>query len=487
MKSKITRNFFLSFAIALLIFAFTASILFVIILGEYRTKVLQNELQTLVTNTARYLSLEMERLQEEGHNDQSYWENIKDSRTLHLMAEIVNEKMLLLGINTDYAIVFDAQSSIFLPRDEIKNIARVLDIFNGETVLMKYFDQDVSKRVMSIGVPVYSSSNSTQIIAALVMRSSNISNLEINEQPIVLILFSSLAVALILAVGTSIILSRRLSLPLRKIELATYQLADGNYQIRTQVIQNDEVGSLASHIDILAERLHQASLKSMELEHMREEFISNISHELRTPVAVICNSVEAIYDGVVSDAKKTKQYCEQILKESTHMQRMVDDLFDLSCLQNDSYTIKKETLNLVEVVDDAVRSADLLALQKDINIEYQKNFEEQDFSGDYDRLYQMIMAVLNNAVKFSPNGQKIEIKLIKEETEAILSITDYGKDIKPEHLSHIFDRFYKTNEEGGGTGLGMPIAKAIAERHGIEILVSSKDECTTFSFVFPLS
>jgi len=102
-------------------------------------------------------------------------------------------------------------------------------------------------------------------------------------------------------------------------------------------------------------------------------------------------------------------------------------------------------------------------------------------------LHQMIMAVINNAIKFSLNDQPVEIELSKNDIHAVLSITNYGKPIPPNLLPYIFERYYKTNEEGGGTGLGLSIAKKIAERHGIEIIVSSKEEFTRFSFIIPLA
>ncbi|MBV1756828.1 MAG: HAMP domain-containing histidine kinase, partial [Dethiosulfatibacter sp.] len=237
------------------------------------------------------------------------------------------------------------------------------------------------------------------------------------------------------------------------------------------------------------QKLNTASKESAQLEQMRKDYISSISHELRTPVTVLRGSLEALCDGVVNEPEKVENYHKEMLSESIHLERMVNDLLELSRLQNPDYVIEKSELNLPEVVEDAVRSIRHIAEDMQIKIVYETPEIAFRVIGDYGRLRQMFLIVLDNAVKFSDESQQVEVTLASEKQLCHVSIANYGTGIAEEDMPHIFDRFYKSDDEKNrkGTGLGLAIAKHIADRHGISINVESQQNgITKFTFTIEI-
>lgn len=162
---------------------------------------------------------------------------------------------------------------------------------------------------------------------------------------IFILLFCILA-ALVFAVLLSVLLARRFIRPLQIMYNVTGQIIKGNYQAKTCIKQNDETGVLAHNIDELSTRLSEAEAERKELDQMRQDFISNISHELRTPVTVIKGSLEVLDEGLVTGQEEMKEYFHQMLADVSQLQRLVNDLLELSRLQNTGFKIEKQKLTL---------------------------------------------------------------------------------------------------------------------------------------------
>ena len=358
----------------------------------------------------------------------------------------------------------------------------------GETTTTENFNEFLNENSITVAVPI----KHKNTIEGVVLLHSPVKYMSSAlESGIYTLIFSILA-ALILASISAVWLSISFIKPLNKIRDATTELAQGNYEVTTNVNQSDEIGELAQSIDKLALQLDKSSKESERFEKMRQNFIANISHELRTPITVIRGSMEAICDGIISEPEQLKEYNEQILSDSVHLQRLVNDLIDLTKLQNTDFSIDKSRINLFEIVNDAIRSMKQISAKKNIKINFiaenNERFENYLFIGDYQRIRQMIIIILDNAIKFSNKNQKIDIFLQKKDGKYELKIADNGKGIDPENIGEIFNRYHKSNteENKNGMGLGLAIAKEIALRHNIKIFVESEPNVKTI-FTFLIS
>lgn len=389
-------------------------------------------------------------------------------------AWIVDENLNLLTTGTMAYMQF---SYADLPEDAD---VVVRDVFNGDTTFSQGFSELLDTPTITVGTPIKSGN---EIIGALLIHSP-VKGINDAVNSGYKILLSSIIVALVLSFALSAILAFTFTKPLKRMKNTASLLAEGNYNSKTGVKQNDEIGDLAKTLDILSERLDEASYESERLQKQRQDFITNISHELRTPVTVIRGSLEAICDGIVKEPAQIKDYHKQMLNESKSLERLVNDLLELSRLQNADFKIEMQEINLCDVLKDASRSASNLAKHKNIEIEYTQDKDIFLINGDYGRLRQMFLIVIDNALKFSYENSKIYISL----KDNSITIRDEGIGISSDDLPFIFDRYYrvKTVENKSGTGLGLTIANQIALRHNINISAVS-DQSAGTSFIFEIN
>ncbi len=280
----------------------------------------------------------------------------------------------------------------------------------------------------------------------------------------------------------------RISVPISRIRQTAAELAKGNYSVKTGVKTGGEIGELKETIDILSDKLAENKHVRDELEQSRMDFFANVSHELRTPITVIRGYVESLADGYVTDADKISYSLQRMLKECSGMERLVGDLLTLSKMQNPDFEIEKEPVSVVQIFEDVIRSAKVLSAKKGIEIKFSADDTYCFMLGDYDRLRQMFMVILDNAVKFSHNDSVVEVNISTGEKMHV-SIRDHGVGIKEDALPNIFEKFYKSklqmNEKG--SGLGLMIAKSIAIKHGGDIIVKSAEgEGSEFIFEFDM-
>lgn len=353
--------------------------------------------------------------------------------------------------------------------------------FQGQGFVLEEYNPMLDGIMLTVGQPVYGENGQ---IKAVLMLHSPVEGLREAVWEGLRILFISLLVAAVLGMLLAVLFSWRFTKPLNVMKNVAEHLAERDYSARSNISQQDEIGELARTLDELAGRLQLADEESQKLEKLRREFIANISHELRTPVTVIRGSLEALRDGVVTEQEDVQEFHEQMYKESLFLQRLINDLLDLSRLQNTDFPIEKEPLNMVDVIHDAVRSSRQLGAEKRLQITSSVDEDCYMLNGDYGRLRQMLMVFLHNSIKFSPEGSELRLELEGNR----LKIIDHGCGIKPEDVPHAFDRFYKARNEHNksGSGLGLAIAKQIAQRHDMELELTSRvGEGTTITVVLP--
>ena len=366
-----------------------------------------------------------------------------------------------------------------LPKHIKENVEKCFT--EGEDFSVEEYNVWLNDITLTVGEPVYDAQGKVKAVVLLHSPRQGL-NKAIWEG--LQILLTSLLAALALVMILSLLLSWRFTRTLNIMRDNAEKLAERHYEVRNNITQEDEVGELARTLDVLAKRLQLADEESQKLEKLRREFIANISHELRTPVTVIRGSLEALRDGVVTEPEDVAEFHEQMYNESLFLQRLINDLLDLSRLQNTDFPIEKETLDLCAVVQDAVRGSRRLGLEKELTITAELDKEPYLLSGDYGSLRQMLMIFLHNSIKFSPEKSSIEVQLVGNE----LRITDHGCGMKAEDVPHAFDRFYKARNEQNksGSGLGLAIAKQIALRHEMQLKLESEvGKGTTITVLLP--
>ena len=286
----------------------------------------------------------------------------------------------------------------------------------------------------------------------------------------------------------AIFFSKYLSRPLEKIGKRVGSLAKGDYSKIQVKKPYSQIGILEHSLDRLATKLRRAEREREDLEQARRDFFANVSHELRTPITVISGYAETLADGMIQEQEQAETLYRRMLQECREMDRLVGDLFTLSKMQNPDFVIDMEPVSLVQIFRDVIRRGRVIGKERNITIVFETPEEDTCMiMGDYGRLRQMFMIIVDNAIKFSRENGRVEIRILKEDEMYHVSIRDYGIGISEEQQRYIFEKFYtsKMRQNEKGTGLGLMIAKQIALRHNSDIEVDSVlQEGTTFSFSF---
>ena len=293
-------------------------------------------------------------------------------------------------------------------------------------------------------------------------------------------------------------LSGRIVRPLQKMQQAAVAMAQGKYDIKVQENTVDEVGQLGQALNSLALDLSGFVAKAEQTEKIRRDFVANVSHELRTPITIIRGYSEAMLDGTAAAADSQK-YCQLIQQETVRLERLVKDLLDLSRLQSRELPLELEDIPLGEVVTGVVSMLSQKAKQKGLHFCLACEEHLPLLSGNGDRLTQLFLILLDNAVNYTPTGGKIQVNVQKSagssKQECILvSIADSGIGIPAEELPFIWERFYKVNKAHTrtsgemGMGLGLSLAREIIDRHQANCtVVSTVGQGTEFKLEFPLT
>lgn len=228
------------------------------------------------------------------------------------------------------------------------------------------------------------------------------------------------------------------------------------------------------------------------LEEMRSEFVANVSHELRTPLTSIRGFAETLLDGALEDPKVARQFLEIINTETERLSRLIDELLNLSKIEDRKSVPNRQPLEIEELIEQAVAILQPHSQEKNITIKVDLPENLPVVQGDSDMLSQVLINLIDNAVSYTQPGGEIRIGAAAGQDELKVDVQDNGIGIPPESLSRVFERFYRVDKarsrEQGGTGLGLSIVKHIIDAHRGSVQVESKvGKGSTFSFVLPLT
>ncbi len=360
-----------------------------------------------------------------------------------------------------------------LKYDELKTV------FNGGVVRREgYFKNFFDEPVLSIGYPI---KINNQVVFALFMHAP-IPEIDKTSKDIYRIVFMSLLFSTLIAIALVFYVSKNMTNQIRDLNSAVKIIAKGNFKKRLKTNRNDEIGELAVSVNEMAADLSQ-------LDDMRRRFISNLSHDLRTPLTTINGFVNAILDGTIEENKE-KKYLKIVAEESDRLTKLTNDILDLSKIESGELKLNKESFNINEVLINEIDKFEKRIANKNINVSVELSKDNPRVVADAIQIKRVIYNLVDNAVKFVNESGKIVIKTYTKHDKAHVVIENTGVDLSKEELSHIWERFNKLDtarsKDKTGSGLGLAIVKEIISSHGENIEVFSKKE-SGVKFIFSLS
>lgn len=227
-----------------------------------------------------------------------------------------------------------------------------------------------------------------------------------------------------------------------------------------------------------------------KIDIMKQQFIANVSHELRTPIQMLQGYTEAILDGIVVEKEDVDEFLNIILDESKRLNRLVNELINVARIDAGETTLNKEMMDISPLLEKNIQNFKQSAIEHKTTLQLDLQ-HTKDVAIDYDKIFQVITNLLDNAMRYTKSGDTIKISTYNDSSNLYIQISDTGVGIAKEHINHIFERFYKVDQARTrgkhGTGLGLFIVKAIIEKHHGEINVESEQGIgTTFTISIPL-
>lgn len=271
-----------------------------------------------------------------------------------------------------------------------------------------------------------------------------------------------------------------INVPLMKLRKATHNIAEGNLDFTLEVDGNDEISDLCRDFEEMRRRLCESNEEKIQYDRESKELISNISHDLKTPITAIKGYVEGIMDGVADTPEKMDHYIRTIYNKANDMDRLINELTFYSKIDTNRIPYTFNKINVSSYFEDCCEEVGLDLESKNIDFSYFNYVDENvEVIADAEQMKRVINNIIGNSVKYmdKPKGRiNIRVKDVGDFVQ--VEIEDNGKGIGPKELPYIFDRFYRTdasrNSSMGGSGIGLSIVRKIVEDHGGKIWATSK-------------
>lgn len=294
-------------------------------------------------------------------------------------------------------------------------------------------------------------------------------------------LFLFTIILTIFASTISFFLAQHFIRPIKTIKEAIIRLTNGELYSVPKLNRSDELGTLSESVADLSTELQRVDV-------LRKEVIANVSHELRSPLALITGYGEMVRDVSGSDERLRKEHMDLIISEAHRMSAMVDDIMDFSIMQAGYTQLKNEIWNTYEVVSSVVAYARGIANQYDITVDFEADRTNGNALFDRIKMEQVLRNLINNGINHTPKNERLLIKLTNTSAGTKVAVINPGKDIPPEQLELIWERYQRVQHQAGhkeGTGIGLAIVKTILTSHAFEYGAESKNGMTCFWFVVP--
>lgn len=297
------------------------------------------------------------------------------------------------------------------------------------------------------------------------------------------IFYQTLGLIFVAAFVVLILFTYIVYIPISKITRAADEYAHGNFEAKIDVHSNDEIGYLAASLNYMANELNT-------LEEDQKKFISNVSHDFRSPLTSIKGYVEAMLDGTIP-VEMQEKYLNIILFETERLNKLTQSLLELNKFGKHGVMLDITDFDINQTIKTTALTFEGVCLQKKITFDLILSGKELYVSADYSKIQQVLYNLIDNAIKFSHNDSVIKIETTEKNEKVFVSVKDSGIGIPKDSIKKIWERFYKTDLSRGkdkkGTGLGLAIVKEIIQAHGENInVVSTEGVGTEFIFTLPL-
>lgn len=286
----------------------------------------------------------------------------------------------------------------------------------------------------------------------------------IREILFIIILLGILVISI--ASTISLFISNSIMKPLKLVSVGAEKMAKGNFKESIPNYSKDEIGSLADTLNYMSEEI-------LKNERLKNEFISSVSHELRTPLTSIKGWAIVLESSDLEDKEEVREGLKIIESEVERLTYLVEELLDFSKLISGKITLRKEVISIGEFTQDILRQLEPKLLSRGIEVIFEE-LQVKPIEVDKNRMKQVLINILDNAIKFSPNDSKIVVKLVEDEKYLTISIKDYGYGISKDELPHVKEKFYKGRNINASNGIGLSICEEIITQHGGLLKIDSE-------------
>lgn len=336
---------------------------------------------------------------------------------------------------------------------------------------------DTGEQVMAVSVPLRAQGDSLFLLRY-------VTSLESVNKKIMSITLIAIGIGLVVLTVVLLIsfgLANSIVKPLRNITSVSAEMAKGRFDVRVQGNYRFEMGELASTLNYMAEEIVRS-------DQLKNDFISSISHELRTPLTGIKGWTETIVSGNFNDPEETKLGMTIIAKETDRLIGLVEELLDFSRIQQKEVKLHQESVDIDSLVNETMLQLRNKAGQKQVRFSINVSGVPEPVIGDQNRLKQVFLNIMDNAVKFSDPQTNIFVHIEHEPQQCSITVRDTGIGIPQEHVQKVTEKFYQVNPSGGGTGLGLAITRELIEQHnGVLDISSISGEGTSVTVTLPKS
>ncbi|WP_197051401.1 HAMP domain-containing sensor histidine kinase [Caloranaerobacter azorensis] len=337
-------------------------------------------------------------------------------------------------------------------------------------------DVNTDEKIMAVSTPLLDSEGK---IVGVLRYVTSIEKADSIIKKWFLMSLAVMMVVLILMLILSIIFTRTIINPIKEITKASKDIAKGNLSIKIDKLYNDEIGELADTINFMASELSK-------VQRMKNEFISSISHELRTPLTSIKGWSETILTGDLDNKEETKLGLEIIIKETERLTKMVEELLDFSRFESGRIYLNYDVIDIKKELDEIILIFEGKAKKKEIELNYSYSSESILINGDKNRLRQVFINILDNAIKFTDRGKKIFVNIYEDENNVYIDFRDEGIGISEKDINKVKEKFYKGSSKKSGSGLGLAISNEIIKLHGGALNIESQEgEGTLVKLILP--